>query len=244
MLIRGVRMDRRRRKIIDTIANVAIIVTIVTVSLVAFSYNTEYTMGIGHDKPIYQGDRDTNKVTIMFNVYWGTEYIDGILDVLDRYNVKTTFFIGGSWAEKNVDVLREIYARGHEIGNHGYFHKDQDKLDYIHNMHEIEPNNLLIEGIIGVKPRLFAPPSGAYNSNTLKASEDNGMYTIMWSRDTIDWRDKDVALIKKRATDGVKGGELILAHPTKCTLDALPSILEYYVCNGLECVSVSKNVGL
>ena len=54
----------------------------------------------------------------MFNVYWGTDEIYQILDILDQYTVKSTFFIGGCWADDNVACLREIVRRGHELGNH------------------------------------------------------------------------------------------------------------------------------
>jgi peptidoglycan/xylan/chitin deacetylase (PgdA/CDA1 family) len=68
------------------------------------------------------------------------------------------------------------------------------------------------------------------------------MKTVLWSRDTIDWRDKDENIIYKRATDGVKGGELILMHPNKETANALGDILTYYAAQGLTAVTVSENI--
>ena len=86
---------------------------------------------------------------------------------------------------------------------------------------------------------LFAPPSGSFNKSTIQASKDLGYLTIMWSKDTIDWRDKDANLIYSRAIKA-KGGDLILAHPTKCTLQALPLILEYFKLNNLVVTTVSE----
>ena len=65
----------------------------------------------------------------MFNVYWGTDEVYQILDILTEHEAKATFFIGGCWADDNVECLKEIYAQGHEIGNHGYFHKEHSKMD-------------------------------------------------------------------------------------------------------------------
>ena len=65
----------------------------------------------------------------------------------------------------------------------------------------------------------------------------------MWSRDTIDWRDKDVGLIYSRATQNLKSGEFVLMHPTDCTVKALPEILTYIRDNGLNTVTVSRNLG-
>ena len=176
----------------------------------------------------------------MINVYWGDEFLPDMLDTLDDYNVKTTFFFGGSWVAKNDTMLKDIHSRGHEIANHGYLHKDQDKLNLEENMREISVTESLIEQTIGVKTKLFAPPSGAFNDYTLEASKTLGYTTIMWTRDTIDWRDKNTDLIYKRATKDVVAGDLILMHPTACTAQALPLILKYYADNDINCATVSE----
>ena len=69
---------------------------------------------------------------------------------------------------------------------------------------------------------LFAPPSGSFNKSTLDACKELGYSVIMWSKDTIDWRDKDANLIYTRATNNISGGDFILAHPTEYTLKSLP----------------------
>lgn len=181
-------------------------------------------------------------VSLMFNVYWGTDEVYRILETLSKHDAKATFFIGGCWADDNVDCLRDIYAAGHEIGNHGYFHKDQDKLDLVNNQKEISDCNRFIELVIGEAPTLFAPPSGAYNDYTLEAVRMLGMKTILWSKDTIDWRDKNAAIIYTRATKNVKAGDFILMHPMKETADALEDILKFYEENALKTVTVSQNL--
>lgn len=181
-------------------------------------------------------------VSLMFNVYWGTEEVYRILDTLSAYNATATFFIGGCWADDNVDCLKAIDGAGHEIGNHGYFHKDQDKLDLIANQKEISDCNRFIQLAIGKTPTLFAPPSGAYNEHTLNAATALNMTTILWSKDTIDWRDKNAAVIYSRATKNIKKGDFVLMHPMKETADALGDILKYYETNGLKAVTVSANL--
>lgn len=207
-----------------------------------FSVRTQYAFNHENNDVLYNGNRDSNKVSFMINVYWGNEYIEPILDVLDEYNVKTTFFVGGSWVNKYPELLQEIYNRGHEIGNHGYFHKDQDKLDYDGNYEEIDVCHKIVKSTIGVDMNLFAPPSGAFNSSTLEASNYLGYKTIMWTLDTIDWRDQDSNLIFSRATKKVKGGDFILAHPTAKTLEALPNILSFYKANNLVATTVSDTL--
>lgn len=188
----------------------------------------------------YSGRTDTSSVAVMINVYWGEEYLPEMLQTLENYGAKATFFIGGCWADDNNSLLIEIAEKGHEIGNHGYFHKDGDKLDFAGNVREIRSTNALIAAITGITPTLFAPPSGAYGQDTLNACRQEGMRVIMWSKDTIDWRDKDADLVVSRATDGVQAGDMILMHPTAHTASALGRILEYYRGHGLKAVTVSE----
>ncbi len=192
----------------------------------------------------YNGDTTKNDVTLMINVYWGTEYLDDMLEILNNYNVKTTFFIGGTWAVLNEDYLTKIYESGHELANHGYHHKDHDKLDEAGNLNEISTTHKIVKELTGVEMDLFAPPSGAYDSLTVTCAEQLGYHTIMWTRDTIDWRDHDSNLIYSRAVKNAKGGDLILMHPTEATVEALPKIIEFFQANNFNLTTVSENIGL
>ena len=222
------------------LSNIAIFSMLVILSIITLRMDTTYIATSNTNQVIYYGNQNSNKVSLMFNVYWGTEYLDGILDTLDQYGVKTTFFVGGQWVEKETEYLTKIIDHGHEIGNHGYFHKNHDQLSRQQNYDEIHTTHQLVQQLGGVNMALFAPPSGAYNTTTVEVAEQLGYNTIMWSKDTIDWRDQDSSLIYTRATKNCKGGDLILAHPTAKTLEALPDILQYYVDNNLQATTVTQ----
>lgn len=192
------------------------------------------------NRVIYAGNTEKNNVCFMINVYQGNQEIKDMLDILDLYKVKTTFFIGGCWAVNNIDLVKEIYTRGHEIGNHGFYHKDQDKLDYDANLQEINMCHKVVSENLGIEMKLFAPPSGAYNIKTVDAATNLNYKTIMWTHDTIDWRDQDSDLIFKRATKNLSNGDLVLMHPTKKTVDALSSILSTAINNGFQPTTVSN----
>ena len=200
------------------------------------------TSGGGYE-PYYNGNRAEKNVSLMFNVYENTPVVEGILDVLEEYGAKATFFVGGCWADDNAECLKKIVERGHELANHGYFHKDHSKLNLEKNKEEIHLTEVICEALCGVKTRLFAPPSGAFGKNTLAACAELDYKVVMWSKDTIDWRDKDVSIVVKRATENVTGGDLILMHPKEHTLTALPQILGIYEKEGLNAVTVSQNIG-
>ena len=227
------------KKKVVIISNIIILGFLTLFGFVAEPFKASKTVSV-NSNVIYQGNTEHNKVCFMINVYWGTEYIEDMLEVFDLYEVKTTFFVGGMWASKNVDVLKEISSRGHEIGNHGYNHKDQDKLTNKQNEDEIMMTHKLINANLGIDMTLFAPPSGAYDDELVEIAMRLNYKTIMWTRDTIDWRDKDSELVFKRATKNLSNGDLVLMHPTKHTLEALSSILAYAKNNGFEPSTVSE----
>lgn len=192
---------------------------------------------------IFAGDKKSNNVSLMINVYWGNDSLVKMLDILKKHEVKTTFFIGGSWAKDNEALLKRIFDEGHEIGSHGYLHKDHSKLSYEDNLTEIQVCHEIVKTKLGIEMELFAPPSGAYNSNTTKAANFLNYKTIMWSKDTIDWRDHDTSVIYNRAVTNMSGGDLILMHPTQNTADALEKIILYAKNHNFCLTTVSKTLG-
>lgn len=233
-------MDGKSKLAIVT--NVALALVILVVGAICFIPIGISTVGGKSEGVYYNGNTDSDMVSLMFNVYQGSEYVLDIMDTLDEYNVKATFFVGGCWADDNTEVLREIVSRGNELANHGYFHKDHDKLNAAENRQEIKLCGDLIQALTNTKANLFAPPSGAYSRTTVDVAKDLGYKVIMWSKDTIDWRDHDEQLVFSRATQKIAGGDLVLMHPTKHTAAALPAVLEYYREHALQAVTVSENI--
>lgn len=230
-------------KKITLITNIILVIVFSFVVAVGFiPSNVVSIYGGAPIKAIYNGNRQNKKVSVMVNVYENTDIVNSIINVLDRYNVKATFFVGGCWADDNEETLNNIINSGNEIGNHGYFHKDHAKLNYEQNKSEIENCSAVVNSLCGAKINLFAPPSGSFSDTTLQVASDLNYKVIMWSKDTIDWRDKDENLVFKRATNNISNGDLILMHPKAHTLLALPRILEYYISIGLDIVTVSENI--
>ena len=76
----------------------------------------------GYESPITRVDTKEKKVALTFDVAWGSDNIEEILDILDKHNIKATFFLVGSWVDDNEELVKEIHNRGHEIGNHSNTH--------------------------------------------------------------------------------------------------------------------------
>ena len=233
-----------KRGLIAVFTDAVLLLLVLIVGAVCFFPFGISTAGTVSERVYYSGDKESGRVSLMFNVYGGAEHIPAILDALEDFGVKATFFIGGCWADDHTATLREIASRGHEFGNHGYFHKEQDKLSLAANREEIARCGALVKALTGTEPSLFAPPSGAYSENTVRAAESLGYRVVLWSKDTIDWRDHDATIIYTRATEGIEGGDLVLMHPSKETAQALPSVLAFYRERGLTQSAVSKTLGL
>jgi len=165
-----------------------------------------------------------------------------MLKALADEKVHVTFFAGGSWAAANDPYVIKIRDAGHEIGSHGYYHKDHKLISETRNKEEIFITHKLIESIAGVSMTLFAPPSGSFGKTTVRVASNLGYKTIMWSKDTIDWRDKDAELVYSRATKNLKNGDFILMHPTAHTLEALPRIIKTIKEQGFKIATVSETI--
>ena len=103
--------------------------------------------------PVYSVERDDKVVSISFDASWGADKTIPILDILDQYGVKTTFFLVGGWVDKYPDMVKEIFARGHEIGNHSNTHPQMSKLGEEGIREELRMMSDKVEKLTGVVPR-------------------------------------------------------------------------------------------
>ena len=202
---------------------------------------------------VYEGDRSGGKVALMFNVYEGTEYVEQIARLLAKRGMNATFFLGGIWAERNGDTVVRLAADGFELGNHGYLHRDHATLSAERNRSEIVITEKLLSATLAdlpaeaqaaALPKLFAPPSGSMGDALHAVCEQLGYTVVMWTRDTIDWRDHDAALITERALRDLAAGDLILMHPTAATAEALPAVLDGIAAAGLTADTVTATLAL
>lgn len=190
--------------------------------------------------PIYKGNADAPKIAFACNVVWGNEFLPDILRILKENNIKITFFIGGYWASKNEELLLDIYNDGHELGNHGYNHKKQTQLSKEQNIQEIKRTEAVVKSFTGFQTTLFAPPYGDLNDLVVKSAESQNYKVIMWSIDTIDWNTKDYNKILERVDRKKHNGAIVLMHPTKSTVQALPSLISNLKKHNYEIVTVSS----
>ncbi len=192
-------------------------------------------------KPVYQGNRESNRVGLAINVAWGEEHLDTILKTLDEENVRATFFFVGTWVKLFPELVKNIGTRGHEIANHGLYHGHPVQMNREQLKKLIADNALLLWSVTGRKSaNLFAPPYGELNSEILAVAGELGYYTVLWSVDTIDWKNPAPDAMLQRVLSKIESGGIILMHPTIATRTALRGLIRGLRQKGLEPGMVSR----
>lgn len=187
--------------------------------------------------PVYSVEREDRVISVTFDASWGGDKTLKILDLLDEYNAKATFFLVGIWVDKYPELVKEIAARGHEIGNHSDSHAHFTQISDSKIRAEMDSCSDKIEALTGVRPTLFRPPYGDYNSKVVTVVRDEGYECVQWSIDSLDWKNRGVDDLVKRATNNVQPGDIILFHnDSEYIVEALPAILKYYQEQGFDMI--------
>ncbi len=191
--------------------------------------------------PIYSVETPEKKIAISFDAAWGNEYTNYILETLDKYNVKSTFFLVGFWVDKYPDDVKEIAKRGHDVGNHSTTHPNMTGLSQEKMAEEINITGEKIEELIGRAPTLFRPPFGDYNDSVIRTCRENGYYVIQWDVDSLDWKELGVQSVVDRVTRNVRNGSIVLFHNNaKYIKEYLPLVIERLQESGYEIVPISE----
>lgn len=174
-------------------------------------------------------------VALTFDAVWEPGETGRILDILDRYNVRSTFFLTGTWLRHNPDMAREIILRGHEIGHHGYAHKRLPELDDDALAKEFSLMEEALQEELNMVTDLFRPPYGEIDGRVYEYVSGRGYTTVLWSIHPHDWLDPGVDKIISRVIKNVHNGAIILFHTNATqSVDALPIIIQSLKMKGYE----------
>lgn len=200
------------------------------------------------EAPVYRcTEKDDMRIALTFDDGPHPYYTELILDILEKYDVRATFFFVGQNIEYYPEAAERVRSRGHEIGNHTYTHHRVRALDHAELMREIERCDDAIYQLSEYRTRLFRPPEGAFDSDARKAAGQMDYSVILWSIDTRDWEHTAPDIILKNVMTNIKSGDIILMHdyighdsPTPEALEMLiPALLD----RGYEFVTVSELIG-
>ncbi len=231
-------MLMRHRKLLGPTALVLAVIAIFWV------VNSPAIVGVSasaRQLPIYSVQRDNKAVSLTFDAAWGNEDTQTLIDILNKYGVKATFFLVGQWVDKYPQSVQALYDAGMEIGNHSDTHPHMAKQSEKQIIDEVSLCSGKIEAITGTEVDLFRCPYGEYDDEVISTVRNMGVYPIQWDVDSLDWKDLSAAEITKRITSKVRDGSIILFHnAAKHTPEALPGIIEYLLSEGYQIVPVSE----
>lgn len=233
-------MERTNRVKIKVTTYLVLLMVMVCIGIMGRVFYKEVFAPANKKLPIYSVDTKEKKIAITFDVNWGDDRTNEILDILDKYNAKATFYIIGLWCDDYPEKVKEITKRGHEIGNHSNKHPDYTTMTKENIIKDLEIANAKILSLTGESPKTFRFPSGAYNDASMEAIEGVGIKAIQWDVDSIDWKANGADIEYERIVSKAKEGSILLFHNDgKYTPQNLPRIIEKYQSTGYEFVKVS-----
>jgi peptidoglycan-N-acetylglucosamine deacetylase len=135
-----------------------------------------------------------------------------LLEVLARHNVRATFFLIGRYVQQRPEIAREIVKAGHVVGNHTFTHplltfKSDEEI-----RRELCDCRSALQDAVGEHSNLFRPPFGGRRPAVLRMARELGLEPVMWNVTGYDWNAPPAAVIERKVTRQIRGGDVILLH--------------------------------
>ena len=191
--------------------------------------------------PVYCVERGDNKISLTFDVAWENSNTQELIDILDEYDARATFFVTGDWCDRYPDDIKMFADAGHEIQNHSDVHPHVQGMNVNDLITDTKSASRKIKDITDTEPTLYRAPYGEYDDTVITTVEGMGLTVIQWDVDSLDWKKPDPSAITKKVVNSVKSGSIVLFHnDLENTTEALPQILEQLSQKGYKFVPVSE----
>jgi peptidoglycan/xylan/chitin deacetylase (PgdA/CDA1 family) len=197
-------------------------------------------------KIVCKAETDKKEVAISFDDGPVSNYTKEILEVLKNENVKATFFCIGNRIAGNEEILKQVHAQGHLIGNHSYSHHFWfDMYSAGKMLADLAQMDEEVYTVIGYRPKLFRPPYGVTNPNVKKAIIQGGYTPIGWSVRSMDTVIKNKEKLLTKINKAIAPGAVFLFHDTsKSTLKVLPAFIQEVKKRGYQVTPLDKLLDL
>ncbi len=218
------------------------LVWFILTSIGSFHIRWNYFLNALHLNPNF----NKNAVAITFDDGPHPVITPQILELLQKYNAKATFFCIGKQIEAYPELFKQIVDAGHTIGNHSYSHSNNFGFFSTKKvMAELKKTDDLIYALTKKKIKCFRPPFGVTNPNIAKAIKQSKHHVIGWSIRSLDTKIKDPKKIIERITRQLKSGDVILLHDTnERAIIVLEQLLLFLQEKQFAAVTVEQLLGL
>ena len=216
-----------------------LIISLILISLILLPLRADEQMADVY----FSYENEDKRIALTFDDGPHYKYTAEILDILDEYNIKATFFVVGQLAEKYPELILRELAEGHEVASHTWSHAHLTMLSDKSLEDEIYATEELLYELAEYRPTLLRPPEGKYGDNLLRVAGKLDYEVILWTVDTRDWAHTPTETIVNTVLENTESGSIILCHdfiggesPTPAALrEFIPKLIE----NGYEFVTVS-----
>lgn len=220
------------------IAIFSVLMLVLTAGINIYGAETPKALNTIENKIERKIDPNKPMVALTFDDGPSAKYTEIILDALKKHNSAATFFVVGSAAEKNKDILVRMVKEGHEIGNHTHDHARLTELTDKELNFQLLETQRIITNATGYTPVIMRPPYGALNDELTKKIP---MPAIIWSIDTLDWKHRNTEVICNNILKDIKNGDIVLMHDLyETTAKAAEIVIPELVNRGYQLVTVSE----
>ncbi len=201
-----------------------------------------------HSDVYRKHDNQYKKIALTFDDGPHPKLTPKILEVLDKYKVKATFFTVGVNVHYYPEAFESIVSHGHEIGNHTYTHPHVSRIDTVTLRDEIERCEAEIYEHGEYRTKLFRPPEGMIDNGVTSLAKELDYKVILWDIDTRDWDHTPPHEIAEMVEKKISSGDIILMHDyiahDSPTVEALDLFLPVLIEKGYQFVTVGELIGL
>jgi len=193
--------------------------------------------------------RGTRKLALTYDDGPNDPYTPHLLEMLARHNVRATFFLIGRYAKQRPDIVRDIDAAGHAIGNHTFTHPLLIFKSESETREELATCRAAIHEAVGEHSNLFRPPFGGRRPAVLRVVRELGLKPVMWNVTGYDWSAPPAATIERKVSRQIRGGDVILLHDgghkqmgadRSQTVIATDQLISRYKSEGYEFVTIPQ----
>ena len=191
--------------------------------------------------PVYSVERGDKKLSLTFDVAWENSNTQELIDILDEYDARATFFVTGDWCDRYPEDVKLFSDAGHEIQNHSDAHPHVKGMNVNELINDTREASGKIKSLTGKEPTLYRAPYGEYDDSLMTTIQGMGMTVIQWDVDSLDWKEPTPDDIVKKVVGNADSGSIILFHNDLAnTTEALPQVLEQLSQKGYEFIPVSE----